>query len=413
MRGARFELLGRRLREDLARYDSGEHDRSAQVRRQLLSVVQARKGSPSRPRLRWAMVALSMALAATLWLLLPMHSPAPPLTFWVEDRAGQLDEWVTARGSEQSLRFSDGSSVVAAPSTTARVTQITPDGARLTLERGQLDAHVIHRERSSWLVVAGPFAVRVTGTRFRVTWQPQSEMLSVRVSEGHVEVTGGGHPRHELTAGSELALHVGDAATLETAPPPLPSAEPELLPDAVDAVDGPSRSDPSEGEEPREARPAPKRDRDWRELAKEGQYAEAYSAVERLGIGAQCSSLGSRDLLTLGSTAELSRHADRAGEAFSAVRRRFPHSSEAHLSAFFLGRIASNAGRTGEAIGWFQRYLADEPAGPLAREAAGRVIELYRRAGNEDQARSAADRYLKAYPSGPHSALARSVLSGR
>jgi hypothetical protein len=34
-----------------------------------------------------------------------------------------------------------------------------------------------------------------------VNWDPQTEKLLVRVTEGKVEVTGDGRPKHELTAG--------------------------------------------------------------------------------------------------------------------------------------------------------------------------------------------------------------------
>jgi hypothetical protein len=50
----------------------------------------------------------------------------------------------------------------------------------------------LHRDASRWQVAAGPFVVHVTGTRFRVNWDPQAEKLSVSVSEGRVQVTGGG-----------------------------------------------------------------------------------------------------------------------------------------------------------------------------------------------------------------------------
>jgi outer membrane protein assembly factor BamD (BamD/ComL family) len=73
--------------------------------------------------------------------------------------------------------------------------------------------------------------------------------------------------------------------------------------------------------------------------------------------------------------------------------------------------LASDRGRANEAVGWFQRYLAEEPSGPLAREAAGRLIELYRQSGDAASVRSAAESYLKNYPTGPHAGLARSVLA--
>jgi outer membrane protein assembly factor BamD (BamD/ComL family) len=75
--------------------------------------------------------------------------------------------------------------------------------------------------------------------------------------------------------------------------------------------------------------------------------------------------------------------------------------------------LASDAGRASDAIGWFQRYLSEAPGGPLAREAEGRLIELFRQSGNSLRARSAAQSYLERYPSGPHAALAQSVLAAR
>ena len=38
--------------------------------------------------------------------------------------------------------------------------------AELEIERGRLEAHVVHAASTVWLVHAGPYRVRVTGTRF-------------------------------------------------------------------------------------------------------------------------------------------------------------------------------------------------------------------------------------------------------
>jgi TolA-binding protein len=148
-------------------------------------------------------------------------------------------------------------------------------------------------------------------------------------------------------------------------------------------------------------------------LSTAGHYKDALAAVEQQGFAASCESLGARDLLTLGSTARLAGSAARAREAYLAARRRFPNSVEAGISAFSLGRLASDAGHASDAIGWFKRYLAEQPSGPLAREAAGRLIELLRQTGDTVRAREAAQSYLKWYPTGPHAALARSVLASR
>jgi hypothetical protein len=56
--------------------------------------------------------------------------------------------------------------------------------------------------------------------------------------------------------------------------------------------------------------------------------------------------------------------------------------------------------------------VREQPSGALAREASGRLLEACIAAGDGAGARDAATRYLARYPSGPHAALARRVLSG-
>lgn len=398
MKSQSLEALGARLRDDLTRHEAIDRQSEARVRRQLLARMAARRKTRP-PQLYWALAtALGVVAALALWVSAKPAAEAAPLRFWVEERTGKVDEWVTAREAEQSMRFSDGSSVVAAPHTTTRVMQVTPDGARLTLERGRVEAHVVHREGSRWQVAAGPFVVRVTGTRFHVSWDPQTEKLAVKVTEGRVEVSGDGQPLQVLTAGSTLELSAG-ARVSSTFVPPVPTAE--------------AGKEPLAPAEPAPARKVAPHTPDFLELSTAGRYREALAAVEQLGFAGQCASLSARDLLTLGSTARLAGRPERAQEAYAAVRRRFPGSSQASISAFSLGRLASDAGRASDGIGWFQRYLSEAPSGPLAREAEGRLVELYRQSGNVAQARRAAQVYLEKYPTGPHAALANSVLASR
>jgi transmembrane sensor len=404
MKSHSFQALGARLREDLARHEEVDRSRDARTRRQLLARLATAKGPQRRRQYGVVAACVAVAAAAVLFWATP-GARQEPLRFWIEERAGHVDEWVTARDTEQSLRFSDGSSVVAGPHTTTRVMQVTSNGAHLTLERGHIDAHVVHRDASRWQVAAGPFLVRVTGTRFRVTWDPLTEKLAVKVSEGKVEVMGDGRSKHELAAGSVLELSANAVAEVQSA---LVSARPKAasLPSAETSAE--AARDEDELISPRKAA---ERKPDFRELSTAGHYREALATVEQQGFVASCESLGARDLLTLGSTARLAGRADRAREAYLAARRRFPSSAEAGISAFSLGRLASDAGRASDATGWFKRYLTEQPGGPLAREAAGRLIELLRQTGDEAGARAAAESYLKRYPSGPHAALARSLLT--
>lgn len=405
MKSQSLQALGAQLREDLARHEDVDRSAEARSRRQLL----ARVGAAKAPRPRWhygfAASCAAVATAAVLFWTVP-SSQQEPLRFWIEERTGHVDEWVTARDAEQSLRFSDGSSVVAAPHTTTRVMQVTSEGAHLTLERGHLDAHVVHRDASRWQVAAGPFVVHVTGTRFRVAWDPQTEKLVVKVTEGKVEVTGDGRPKHELTAGSVLELSA--SAQLQSA---LLTEPPKAAPATERGPEAAAPESARDEDEVLGARKPAERKVDFRELSTAGHYREALAAVEQQGFASTCESLGARDLVTLGSTARLAGRADRAREAYLAVRRRFPSSSESGIAAFSLGRLASDSGHATDATAWFKRYLNEQPGGPLAREAAGRLIELLRQSGDEARAREAADAYLKRYPTGPHAALARSVLA--
>ena len=72
----------------------------------------------------------------------------------------------------------------------ARIIALEHTGARLVLEQGTLSAHVVHRGDTQWTVVAGPFEVRVTGTRFDVVWSPALEVFELRLKQGAVTVMG-------------------------------------------------------------------------------------------------------------------------------------------------------------------------------------------------------------------------------
>jgi len=93
--------------------------------------------------------------------------------------------------------------------------------------------------------------------------------------------------------------------------------------------------------------------------------------------------------------------------ALLACRKRAPGQPAAAQAAYLLGLASA----PGDAAVWFETYLREMPRGLLAREAAGRLIESYKASGNVSALQSAASRYLKHYPNGPHAAMARQVLA--
>jgi transmembrane sensor len=113
------------------------------------------------------------------------------------------------------------------------------------------------------------------------------------------------------------------------------------------------------------------------------------------------------DLLLLADSARFAGEAGRARQALLAARARGAKGS----TAFLLGKLAADsAAAPGEAAQWFETYLAEAPAGGLAEQALGRLIEVRRRSGQTAAARAVAAKYLEKYPSGGYAGAARAAL---
>jgi hypothetical protein len=150
---------------------------------------------------------------------------------------------------------------------------------------------------------------------------------------------------------------------------------------------------------------APVSSASWRSLARHAHYHEALALAIADDFDAQCDGLRGDDLVLLGDVARLGGDYGRADQAYRAALRRFP---ELDRPAFALGVMSFEARHDyHDAASWLSRYLRDHPTGPLATEAAGRLLEAWDLAGEESRAREAARSYLRDHPTGPHRALAR------
>jgi hypothetical protein len=79
-------------------------------------------------------------------------------------------------------------------------------GAEISIYDGEARLAVVHRSGAHWAIVAGPFRVDVTGTRFGVRWSRQRGQFRVTMLEGEVLVTGGAvPPGTRLHAGQTLS----------------------------------------------------------------------------------------------------------------------------------------------------------------------------------------------------------------
>lgn len=371
--------------------------------RWLESFHERQRRTESRaPRRSWPWLAAAALLLGSIGLVLangwlPRVAPGPQAGAWLE----------TAAGQSQPLVFGDGSRIEIAGASRVRVASVEPAGARIVVERGSVEASVVHRAGTDWTFVSGPFVVQVTGTELVVHWDPEAQDFSVAVTEGSVWVTGPMLPGgRSVTAGQRCRVRVADArlevtplATVTAADVSAPSVRLDQLP-----LEPPP--EPADAAVPRANSTADSPPLSFVALERAGRYEAALTAAERAGIEGILAQGSALELASLERAARLGGRPGLARSALLATRSRFAGSAEAATAAYLLGRTAPPA----EAARWFEAYLSENPGGSLVREAAGRLIESYHRARNGAAAEAAARQYLARYPGGPHSAFARSVL---
>jgi hypothetical protein len=124
-----------------------------------------------------------------------MLTPKPALTIALDAPSGRTPIEVgglvvAPNNAEAPLAFADGTRVTLERGSRARIASVDAHGARVLLEYGELHANVAHLRGANWTFDAGPFQVLVTGTRFDVTWDPETESLVVSLLEGSVNVRG-------------------------------------------------------------------------------------------------------------------------------------------------------------------------------------------------------------------------------
>ncbi|MFO0592525.1 MAG: FecR domain-containing protein [Polyangiaceae bacterium] len=367
------------------------------------------KGERRRPALV-AGLSLSFAAACLAALLLVFTwRREPAISFTTDGSPGAVGQWVAPEGtSALALHFSEGTRVSVEPGARMRVTETSSNGATILIERGTIHAAITHRdERTRWSVQAGPFEVRVTGTAFDARWDPATETFELKMVEGSVVVSGPRLPSGRSVVAGELLLVSTNHMELRAGAAPAACATATA---PVAANDGPAATNdgPAATSAPTSAPAATAQSGDassWKVLARAGKHREAMDAAEAAGFSAEVARASASDLLALSDTARFAGRPARAKEALLALRKRFGAKGQ---SAFLLGKISADQLRSpGEAATWFEIYLQEEPGGPLAEQALGRLLEIHKR--EPGAARLVAERYLARYPNGAYAALARSL----
>ena len=351
-----------------------------------------------------ALPALAAAAVAVnlLWLR--------PISFVVGDSVRDLGDALQA-SRERALRvdFSEGSRMLLHKGSRARVVATQAAGARVLLESGRADVAIVHRlgRGTRWRFDVGPFQVHVKGTQFALDWQPDDQALSLTMRSGRVEVTGPcltapqsavrGQVLHFTCAKKRLRrtanARVGIAALGPLSTPAAADSSSEVSalagPDSGSEVSAFAAADSGSG-------PAP---------SSSGRAMP--SSFEAL-----CESASLPQLVARSNRERLLGHLARARTALLVLRRRFVGSPEAGTAAFTLGRMAfERRGDYREAARWFEVYLAEQPAGPLMGDAAGRLLEARERQGDRERTRRQAQSYLKRFPDGPYAPRARRILA--
>jgi TolA-binding protein len=357
----------------------------AGVRQRVLAAYEAR----ARPRVfpapyRFALAGFGIAVVVAVVLML--RGPAAP-SFQVAGQVGRVGTWLDAPATrEVAVRFSEGTLVSLGKSSRGRVTRVTRGGARIELDNGSVDAEVMHLRGADWTFGAGPFEVAVTGTHLSVLWAPATGKFELSVSRGSVLVQG---PfivgAQEVRAGQvcrvdlkRRMMELGQIAA-EQAHATAGLTTADLTPKGTTPTTAPTAGDESPG-------PA---------------------VVTPQGSAGSARAASPESLLDEARAARLAGHPDVERALLLSCRKRAKGQPAAAQAAYLLGRASAPA----QAAEWFETYLREEPQGLLAREAAGRLIESYRAAGNVTAAKSAAARYLARYPHGPHAALAGQALA--
>jgi hypothetical protein len=394
---------------DSATHSSGRA-RLMEAARLIRSNGPDRKGASGRIRRSLSLAVAALVLTASLVVFRRYFGR--PLDYRVTG-ATEAGSYVRAReDARAALQFSDGSEIELAAGGRLRVQETRRDGARVLVEGGVVTAHIVHRARTSWSFVAGPFDVHVTGTKLSVDWDAERERIEVRVREGAVEVESPiGPSRYAVSAGHRFRASVRDGtAQLDDDPTPsaasaeVPAAPPAETSNASEVLAGDAAA-AAPSNLPHGA-PA-SRAASWSKLVQRGAFSEVVAAAEARGVASCMAECSAPDLRALADAARYTNAAPLATNALLALRSRFHGTAYGVSSAFLLGRTAESSGDLRAAERWYDTYLAEAPSGALAAEALAGKMSIRARAGDSNAVKQLARTYLSRFPEGPAAGQAR------
>ncbi len=364
--------------------------------------------------------AAPLALAASLLLVWHFSRPQRGLEYTVHGAVRNGDYVQVAADHAANIVFSDHTRIVAAAGVRMRIDEAGQNGARIAIERGRLEVEVTHTEGRSWRFEAGPFKVRVTGTRFVLAWDPNQEQIEVVLDAGSVDIDGYtgsglvsvhagqrflGDARRRTMLVTDITGPLEPSRPRESAVPgPVASTSASPIP-SVGGTPPPAQSSPTPGS------PTPNRKVTWSDLVSKGAFRQVVDEATARGASSCLASCGAEDLSALADASRYVGRGDLAEGALLALRTR--HASAYGVrAAFLLGRLHESKGSMARAKSWYETALQEGSAGGFAAEALAGRMRAVNAVEGRTAARAVARDYLRLYPNGVHAAMARQLAEG-
>lgn len=357
------------------------------------------KLGPARPAwLRVALPATMLAVAATVLVLL-FARPSRTPTLLVRADGQPLSTMIAT--APQVVELSDGTTIELEAGARLEPMSVRDGFASFRLDAGRARFAVPTTTTRRWSVDGG-VAVIDFGSATFAAWRQEGE-LEVRVFTGEVTLRGTAVASGEtkLSAGESLSLgkrardSVPTPAPIPT--PPTPIGEPPARhANNKEAATRPLPRLPALPEE------APSIRADWRALADQARFAEAYAQLGPSGVSEASSRAATMDeLLALADVARRAGHPQEAVPVLERAERELASDRRAGLAAYTRARIlAEELGQPRAAVLALERALALGVPATLTESALVRLAELELAAGNRVSAAQHASEYLAKFPDG-------------
>lgn len=338
------------------------------------------------------------------WAWMPaLAAVALAVGLWWTSTSDQvrLGDTVEALLEPSVLRFAKGTTVTVTTGSSVRVERLDESQVDVVVMNGRIAAEVTKGTGRVWRYHAGPWVVKVVGTKLGVAWNEPSQVVEVDVSEGVVEVSRDGEAPVLVRAGE--ALRRGQASEAKV---PTPEEGPQVI---VPRPPAPAPVVKSRVVPRFDAGVVAPRREGWRRLLEQGHRALAVERAEEDNVMGDVNELTDDDALLLADAARLERHQSLAYQLLTVVSQRGGGPSAEAL--FLLGRMQVDGHELAGARTSLSASLRLAPDGPFSEQARGRLLELLMELGDADAASSVAADYLERSPNGPWAGLARRVRS--